>query len=175
MGKKNNNNLWLLALHLKILSVTLAGLIWSNKSLLPETLISSSAKQIQKSQRWCPTLTFWVDGHHERPATGGPPGATATSRDGAASGGQDFLQQEPEARGICRRQEGGVCQVSAEQSHQVTYPRNRKPPSWAQKQALGPVLRSSPAQAGTEGGALGRGFQKTTPSPRNRRGWKGEV
>lgn len=36
--------------------------------------------------------------------------------------------QKPE--GICRSQEGGVCQVNAEQSHQVTYSLHRKLPPW---------------------------------------------
>ena len=121
--------LWLPIHHLQILSVKPAELtsrISDSPSRNLNFLICKVRVARRRPLRCLHILRFQVDGQ-DRLITGGPWGDTEPQAEkGAASGGQDFLQQEPEARRNLR--EGGVRQVSAEQSNQVTCSLNRKLP-----------------------------------------------
>lgn len=94
--------------------------------------ISSSAKfewLRQRSQRCLHIPRFQADGQ-EGLITGGPSGELQAERGQHLEDRISFdRNQKPE--GICGSQEGGVHQVSTEQSDQVTYSLLRKWPPWA--------------------------------------------
>ena len=131
--------------------------------------MSSSAKYKwlrQTSQRCLHIPRFQVDGQ-EGLITGGPSGEPQAEKGPHLEDRISFdRNQKPE--GICGSQEGGVHQVSTEQSNQVTYSLLRKRPP-------GPCPGVPLQKAGAWESVLSQGIRRHFTKSRRQKRWMEEV